>query len=86
MRVANGKRIKIEIARQAPDGKSRYEWPLISEKIVSQQCVGGRLMETNPGQVTELLKAMGEGDEKTADALLPLAYGTSPSCQDIHAA
>jgi hypothetical protein len=31
-------------------------------------------METNPGQVTELLKAMGEGDEKTADALLPLAY------------
>jgi RNA polymerase sigma-70 factor (ECF subfamily) len=31
-------------------------------------------METNPGQVTELLKAMGQGDEKAADALLPLVY------------
>jgi RNA polymerase sigma-70 factor (ECF subfamily) len=31
-------------------------------------------MEKNPGQVTELLKAMGQGDEKAADALLPLVY------------
>ena len=31
-------------------------------------------METNPGQVTELLKAMGQGYEKAADALLPLVY------------
>jgi RNA polymerase sigma-70 factor (ECF subfamily) len=27
-----------------------------------------------PGQVTELLKAMGQGDEKAGDALLPLVY------------
>jgi hypothetical protein len=31
-------------------------------------------METNPGPVTELLKAMGQGDEKAADALPALDF------------
>jgi RNA polymerase sigma-70 factor (ECF subfamily) len=31
-------------------------------------------METNPGQVTQLLIAMGHGDEKAAETLLPPVY------------
>lgn len=32
-------------------------------------------MNTDPGQVTALLKAMKLGDSKAADSLLPLVYG-----------
>jgi RNA polymerase sigma-70 factor, ECF subfamily len=31
-------------------------------------------MDTDPGQITELLKAMNRGDSKAADSLLPLVY------------
>jgi hypothetical protein len=48
-------------------------------KIVSQQYMGRPPRgdgpgETNPGLATELLKAMGQGDEKAADALPALDF------------